>query len=601
MNKRDIKENYHSQILILSEEVKSLKRKINKLSLMRLFVFLLAILSIYLCFDFGFTAIILIAVVLAFAFLFLVKIQLKQEELAAFKIIELKLLQNEYDIFEEKDNCYDNGEKYNDPQHAYADDLDIFGKKSIYAYLNRCVTLTGKNLLAAWLLKSSDKNTIENRQEAAQELKQHQKEILHYRVRLFPLDQDQLIHLSSFLSLELKEMLGFLHGAFLKNYVKIIPFLSLAFLIIASINGGVWWSVFGLLLLINGIVYVFHKSAIDVLHNKIDKTVDVLEGYAGNLEWIERTSWQSKHLQSIVAEIKNEYPVYKQINELTKIIRDLNYRLNMVIGTFLNLMFLWDLRCLNHLDRWNTKYNTHILKSFNAIAEFEALISLSMLDYNHPEWVYPVIKDDYFFEAKDLGHPLISETTRVNNDFSLSNAITIDVITGSNMAGKSTFLRTVGVNMILAFAGAKVCSTSFTSSIFHVLSYMRIKDSLTDQTSTFKAEINRLKMILDLTLKDKQAFVLIDEMLRGTNSRDKYLGSKVFIEKLIAQKTPGFIATHDLQIAELEKGYPGQLRNYHFDIQVEGNEMFFDYLMKDGECKTFNAAMLLKAIGLNVD
>jgi DNA mismatch repair ATPase MutS len=155
--------------------------------------------------------------------------------------------------------------------------------------------------------------------------------------------------------------------------------------------------------------------------------------------------------------------------------------------------------------------------------------------------------------------------------------------------------------MVLAYAGAKVCAKNMETSIFSIISYMRIKDSLANQTSTFKAEIDRLKMILDFTQSHQNSFVLIDEMLRGTNSKDKYLGSKVFIKKLIAQNTPGFIATHDLQIAELEKEYPTQLRNFHFDITIQNQEMFFDYKIKNGECKTFNASILLKAIGIEIE
>ena len=175
---------------------------------------------------------------------------------------------------------------------------------------------------------------------------------------------------------------------------------------------------------------------------------------------------------------------------------------------------------------------------------------------------------------------------------------TTDIITGSNMAGKSTFLRTVGINMVLAFAGANVCARSFHTSVFNVVSYMRIIDSLTAETSTFKAEIDRLKMILTLTQTNKNTLVLIDEMLRGTNSKDKYEGSKALIEKLILQQTPTLFATHDLQIAELEKTHPTQVRNFHFDVKIEGDKMFFDYKIKQGECKTFNAAVLLRAIGL---
>jgi DNA mismatch repair ATPase MutS len=168
------------------------------------------------------------------------------------------------------------------------------------------------------------------------------------------------------------------------------------------------------------------------------------------------------------------------------------------------------------------------------------------------------------------------------------------------MAGKSTFLRTIGINMILAFSGAPVCARQFSLSIFEVLSYMRIKDSLNDQTSTFKAELNRLKMILDATRNSSSSFVLIDEMLRGTNSKDKYLGSKVFIEKMIAQRTPSLFATHDLQLSEMKDTYINAVRNYHFDIQITDAEMHFDYSLKYGACKTFNAAILLKQIGLSL-
>ena len=155
--------------------------------------------------------------------------------------------------------------------------------------------------------------------------------------------------------------------------------------------------------------------------------------------------------------------------------------------------------------------------------------------------------------------------------------------------------------MVLAFAGGPVCAKRFSVSIFSLVTYMRIKDSLNDQTSTFKAELNRLKMILDTTANNPNSFVLIDEMLRGTNSKDKYLGSKVFIEKLISQRTPALFATHDLQLSEMENDHPAAVRNYHFDIQFARGEMDFDYKLKPGPCKTFNAALLLKEIGLSLN
>src|SRR6202012_2420785 len=207
----------------------------------------------------------------------------------------------------------------------------------------------------------------------------------------------------------------------------------------------------------------------------------------------------------------------------------------------------------------------------------------------------------YTVSAKQIAHPLININSRVANDYELSDTFKIDIITGSNMAGKSTFLRTIGINTVLALCGAPVCADSMEVSVITLISYMRIKDSLNESTSTFKAELDRLQMLLAAVEKDPKVFFLIDEMLRGTNSVDKYLGSKAVIEQLISKKAVGMVATHDLQIAQLEQQYPDYVRNFYFDIQVVNGEMLFDYKIKHGECKTFNASLLLKQIGIDVD
>ncbi|WP_369829198.1 hypothetical protein [Mucilaginibacter sp. OK268] len=222
---------------------------------------------------------------------------------------------------------------------------------------------------------------------------------------------------------------------------------------------------------------------------------------------------------------------------------------------------------------------------------------------NYPEWNFPQIDDReaYTLTAHGLAHPLIDATKRIENDYELDDAFKIDIITGSNMAGKSTFLRTIGINTVLALCGAPVCAKSMQVSVITIISYMRIKDSLNESTSTFKAELDRLQMLLAAVENEPKIFFLIDEMLRGTNSVDKYLGSKAVIEQLIAKKAVGMVATHDLQIAQLETKYPDYVRNFYFDIQVKDGEMLFDYKIKHGECKTFNASLLLKQIGINVE
>ena len=292
-----------------------------------------------------------------------------------------------------------------------------------------------------------------------------------------------------------------------------------------------------------------------------------------------------------------------KIKELSILINKLNYHLNLIVGFLLNVFLLWDIRQLIALEQWKRDNQESLEAAFDVIAEFEALMSLSSLHINYPEWCFPQIADGagYTVIAKSLAHPLIYSKNRIENDYEMNNAFQVDIITGSNMAGKSTFLRTIGINTVLALAGAPVCASIMEVSVITIISYMRIKDSLNESTSTFKAELDRLQMLLGAVETEPKVFFLIDEMLRGTNSVDKYLGSKAVIEQLIRKNAVGMVATHDLQIALLEKKYPNYVRNFYFDIQVKDGEMLFDYKIKHGECKTFNASLLLKQIGIEVD
>ncbi|MBC7400395.1 MAG: DNA mismatch repair protein MutS, partial [Mucilaginibacter sp.] len=287
---------------------------------------------------------------------------------------------------------------------------------------------------------------------------------------------------------------------------------------------------------------------------------------------------------------------------LAKLIDKLSYNLIMVVGFILNVFLLWALKQTIAIEQWKRNNHENLEDAFDVIAEFEALSSIAGLEFNYPEWTTPKIEDGeaYTLVAKAIAHPLISSKNRVTNDYELTDTFKIDIITGSNMAGKSTFLRTIGVNTVLALCGAPVCAESMRVSVITMVSYMRIKDSLNESTSTFKAELDRLQMLLAAVKEEYKVFFLIDEMLRGTNSVDKYLGSKAVIEQLISKHGVGMVATHDLEMAKLETAHPDYVRNYHFDIQVIKGEMLFDYKMKHGECKTFNATLLLKQIGINI-
>jgi hypothetical protein len=594
---------YNGRITRIQETIANLKKLVNKLSFLRLGVFLLAVIMVYVLFNLGALALVIHAFVSIIIFLIIVTKQAKTQDLLTYHQHLLLLLQNEVNIIENKPNIYDDGGRFENPNHAYTDDLDIFGNRSLFAYLNRTITSKGNEILATWLQKESDKKTILNRQIAIDELSLEQQNNISIRAKLYALKNTDLEKLQNDLAHKLPSLTSFIQSKKINFILLILPILTFAVLISAIVFNGILWSVLALNLLVNYVVYSSFLKNINQTHDFIGKSAASLKSFAAIIKPIEEENWKSNMLINLVSQVKNPSgeKTHEQITDLAKIIKDFDYRYNVFVGTILNLFLFWDLRVIKRLNKWQQKDAKGVLKSFDVLAEFEALISLSTLNVNHPNWAKPEIAVGYFIETTAIGHPLILENVRVNNNFSTAQNKTIDVITGSNMAGKSTFLRNLGINMVLAYAGAHVCATSFKTSIFSLVSYMRIKDSLMDQTSTFKAELDRLKMILQLTADKQNTYILVDEMLRGTNSKDKYLGTKVFIEKLLQQQTPGLIATHDLQIAELEKDHPQKVRNFHFDIRMENEEMFFDYLIKNGECKTFNAAILLKAIGLSLD
>jgi DNA mismatch repair ATPase MutS len=392
--------------------------------------------------------------------------------------------------------------------------------------------------------------------------------------------------------------LEFVKGSFLRFYVKLVPYISVGLILAALLISAAFWKILALLFVIHTGWNVLLGSKINKVFYTFGGSSNLLNGYASAILWTENQSWKSSYTLSL---LDSKIPVSKEIKGLSKIIQNFDARLNILVGGILNALLLWDLKCCISLDIWYKSSSKDVISALEHLGDFEELISLATTAYNQPDWVFPVVTDQFALATTHIGHPLINEQVRVNNDFHLEAKPTVDIVTGSNMAGKSTFLRTLGINMILAYTGAPVCAKTMQLSVFSINTYMRIKDSLNESTSTFKAELNRLKMILDNVVKDKDTFVLIDEMLRGTNSRDKYLGSKVFIQKLITEKTPALFATHDLQLADLIIDHPETVRNFHFDIQITKGEMKFDYLLKHGPCKTFNAAILLKEIGLTLD
>ncbi|TWR27437.1 DNA mismatch repair protein MutS [Mucilaginibacter pallidiroseus] len=576
------------------------RKQANTYSLLRLGIFALMVFAVYLTVtNDDFTIMAVAFIVLLAGFAWLVSKQAAFERQRDYYLNLQRINENEITSLQTSDNIYSNGQQFANDKHLYTSDLDIFGNASLYQLINRAATTAGNFKLAAWLDAPASKDVVLQRQDAVKEIaakNEWKKELQTLLLFAKNDDPNRLINLFKFL----KMPLNFPGERALGTYAKVAPYL-LVLAIVGALFLPLVKSVAILIALVNLGIVASKGTHIKKADMVADKIGTMLGNYAGVFNKIESEPWQSAYNNALAQKLKDDDTSAK-IKELSGLISKLNYHLNIIVGVVLNATMLWDIRQIIAIENWKRNNQQNIEHAFDVIADFEAIISIATTNINYPEWVTPVIADTegYTLKAKNIAHPLIRTGNRVDNDYDLNNTFGIDIITGSNMAGKSTFLRTIGINSVLALAGANVCASVMEVSVITIVSYMRIKDSLNESTSTFKAELDRLQMLLAAVDNEHRVFFLIDEMLRGTNSVDKYLGSKAVIEQLIAKKGVGMVATHDLQIARLEDKYPGYVRNYYFDIRVENDEMLFDYKLKHGECKTFNASLLLKRIGIEV-
>ncbi|KQN38408.1 DNA mismatch repair protein MutS [Pedobacter sp. Leaf41] len=593
---------YSQKINEVTTKIETTKKLIDQLSLVRIGLFLAEILFFVLLLnsaDDNSRTLIQFALLLpVIGFVFVVRKQARLDREIDYQKQLLWVYQNEWNQLNGKPNGYEDGKVFESESHPFSSDLDIFGRASLFSLVNRCYTKTGKDLLAERLSHKSTKAEILARQEAIKEVQEKIEETFDFRANLHGHNIEKIEQIKTQLAGDLGLQLAFVRKKLLRVYVAVAPYITFGLVLSSIFIGGLSGNILGLFVFIHLGINIFLNSKINLVFYSFGGGSGLLNSYAEAIKWTENQPWKSSYILQLFT---SKIPISKEIKTLSKVIQKFDARLNLIVGGFLNGLFLWDLQCCISLDKWYQSSSKDVISALNHLGDFEEIISLATLAYNQPAWVFPSIDEGFQLSGTEIGHPLIAVERRVNNDFYLEAKPTVDIVTGSNMAGKSTFLRTLGINMVLAYAGGPVCARSLQLSVFSINTYMRIKDSLNESTSTFKAELNRLKMILKNIEQDKNTFVLIDEMLRGTNSKDKYLGSKVFVEKLIAEKTPGLFATHDLQLADLKEDHPTALRNFHFDIQIINGEMEFDYKLKQGPCSTFNAAILLKQIGLSLD
>lgn len=597
MSKQEIENTYKQRIEHFEQYKLKLKNTLLLLSVFRFISFLLSItFFVYLVKDFHLIRL-LAAVVFLIAFVYLVILYLKKTEilnhyknLITINTNELNVLNNEYSSFY-------SGDDYINREHGYSYDLDLFGDGSIYQYLNRTVTLVGRELLAKKLQNlNTEKETIYQKQNITRELasKLEWRQNFMATGLLNPVSKDD----NSKINFWIDEPVYFIKRVFYKVLVVILPLATLFFLGL-TFAGVAHYSWFALLALTQLFIASFLLRRTNKEQRLVSEELRILKNYSKLIKLIEQEKFNSQLLVNLKKELKtNETNAQAAFKKLIKIIDAFDTRLNLFLGVILNGIFMWDVLSVMRLERWKQQYGENVKKWVEVIAEFDVNCSLANYAFNNPKFVYPKVSDDTVIESKNLGHPLISEDKRVDNDFNLRKLAEIDIITGANMAGKSTFLRTIGVNLILAMNGMPVCAEEFTFRIMDIFSGMRTADSLKENESYFYAELKRLKGVIDKLKQGKITFILLDEILKGTNSVDKAQGSWKFVEHLIKLNATGVVATHDLTLCELEAKYPDHIKNKCFEVEIDADKINFDYKLRNGVTQNMNASILMKQMGL---
>ena len=514
------------------------------------------------------------------------------QQLTQVNADELNALSGNYSHFED-------GAVYQPHLHDYANDLDLFGKASLFQYINRTASEMGSKTLADWLLAPANDTVILQRQQAIQELAAN----TPWRQQLQALGKEKKIASSTKERLQewINEKTVFLQHPFWRTLQYLIPLIMLSAIVLNYIDLVSNPTRNYFLLASAVLAYFISKKAIS-LHQQLSKMSAELTVLADSIQLIENTSFQSELLQNL----QHAYCIEKgkasnELKQLEKILARMDYRLNPVIFIPLAILVQWDLQQIMALEKWKKRNQQNIAIWFDVLGELEALSSLSTLHFNQPNWCFPELKKEHFsISGTEVGHPLIHPTKRVNNPISMNQSGELMLITGSNMAGKSTYLRSIGINVVLTMMGSVTCAKSFSISPVQLITSMRIADNLEENTSTFYAELKKLKTVIEKVNNHEPIFILLDEILRGTNSLDRHTGSVALTKQLINQKAVAIIATHDVALANIEKDFPGNILNYHFDAQVNNDELYFDYSLKKGICQSINASILMKKMGIEL-
>jgi hypothetical protein len=485
------------------------------------------------------------------------------------------------------------GEEFKDPLHLYAEDLDILGEGSLFQLLSTARTNMGKRCLARWLLNHANVQEIQNRQAAVAELRSR----LDFREGLSVTGESERIAAKpDALIAWSREESGLRDGRW---WAAGLAILSMAALVFGFM---VMWTPFIILLLINGIITSRARHRLEKIFAGVGDTHKDLDSLAQLLHRIEAEKFESPMLQQLQAKLLTHGLLPSVCIGRLDTLTDLDdSRHNWFVRIF-DIPLLYSMQIAFALERWRRTYGSGIAAWLDVVGEIETLASIAAYAYEHPQDPFPEFappESEICFHGDALGHPLLPADKCVRNDVRLGGNSQVLLVSGSNMSGKSTYLRVVGINAVLAMMGAPVRATRLRLSRVAVGASMRVSDSLQKGISHFYAEIKRLRQVVDLSSTQPSLF-LFDEVLQGTNSHDRRVGTEGVLRTLVSNGAIGLVTTHDLALTSLEQVFPLHVRNVHFQERFEDDRLSFDYCLRPGVVTTSNGIELMKSIGLDV-
>ena len=570
----------------------SLAKKIKLIGWTRLLVFIGICFSGYYSFATQSIVLIVLFIIAILSFFFLLR--LHQLLINKKEIITNLLLinENEIELLHYGKSIFDNGKEFLKNQ-TYCEDLDVFGEASLYHIINRTTTIPGKEKLAA-ILKNPfmDASTIVKQQEAVKEFAakvELRQMIVAYGMRSQKEQPDvnQLLKWAitrdKIISSDLVRIIRF-----------VFPVLFVLAVVFSIITTNMMLFVYAYLL--NLLIAGKYLKHINRIHETVSTNLKSFSVFSDILKLINHEHFSSEILKESAAKTS---AAAHQLKRLSVIGNFFDQRINIIIGALFNGIFLYDLQCAFMLEKWKNDNGAKLNTWISEIGNIEMLNSLATFAYNHPDFIYPAIMDKApYLKAEKMGHPLIMKEKCIDNNIEIGNNKKLFLITGSNMSGKSTFLRTIGVNLLIAKCGMPVFASQFEFCPMEIYTSLRLSDSLQENVSLFFAELKKLKYILEQLQSNANAIVLLDEILKGTNSDDKHNGCRQLVKKLIQRNCITIMATHDIELTNLSKEHPEMIENYCFESNLSNNELSFDYKLKKGISQNRNATFLMQKMGI---